>query len=93
MVQAYLTIPPAEERPESTKQVAQEFRDLIPDIPDAKEISINYTIDQGNGPALNFAIEGDDLDALRLAALDLQDLLEQMPGAYDASNSLAVAHT
>ena len=43
-VDSYLTIIPAEDRKESTKEVAEMFRDEVGDIEDAEEVTIGYTL-------------------------------------------------
>lgn len=89
-ISAYVTIVPADERKESTKQVAERFREILGDIPDAEEVTISYTLNEG-GPDLNFGVESDDLEALRLAVLDLQNFLRTLPGSYDVRNNLQSA--
>lgn len=89
-INAYVTIVPAEKRKESTKEVAEIFRDILGEIPDAEEINIGYTINDG-GPDLSFGIESDSLEELRLGVLDLQNFLRTMPGTYDVRNNLQSA--
>ena len=89
-VVSYLTIVEANERKESTKQVAEMFREELGDIPDAEEINIGYTIND-NGPEFRYGIESDDLEELRLATVDMQNFLRTLPGVYDVRNSLQSA--
>ncbi|MEZ5892082.1 MAG: efflux RND transporter permease subunit [Parvularculaceae bacterium] len=89
-ISAYVTIPPADEREESTKEIAEMFREKLGDIPDAEEITISYTLND-NGPDMSFGVESDNLEELRLAVIDLQNFLRTLPGAYDVRNNLQSA--
>ncbi len=87
---SYLTIVEADLRRESTKEVAELFRDELGPIEDAEEINIGYTLNEG-GPDLQFSVESDDLEALRLAVIDVQNFLRTLPGVYDVRNNLQSA--
>jgi len=89
-IDGYVTIVRADQRKESAKDVAEMFRDILGDIPDAEEISLDYTLN-GGGPDLSFGIESDNLEELRLAVLDVQAFLRTLPGAYDVRNNLQSA--
>jgi len=89
-VTSYLTIVEANERKESTKQVAEMFREELGAIPDAEEINIGYTIND-SGPEFRYGIESNNLEELRLATLDMQNFLRTLPGVYDVRNSLQSA--
>lgn len=89
-VSAYVTIVGADEREESTKEVAEMFRAELDDIPDAEEITIGYTINDG-GPDLSFGIQADDLEDLRLGVIEFQNYLRSLPGVYDIRNNLQSA--
>ncbi len=86
-VVSYVTIVGADKRKESTQAVAEEFRSYLADIPDAEEINVNYTINDG-GPDFAFGIESDNLEELRMATLDVQNYLRTLPGVYDVRNNL-----
>ena len=89
-VSAQVTIVEADQREESTEDVAQIFREILGEIPDAEEINVGFTINNG-GPDLSFGVESDDLEALRLATLDIQQYLRTIPGVFDVRNSLQSA--
>lgn len=89
-VTSYITITEASHRKESTKEVAERLREILGDLPDAEEITIGFTQNEG-GPDLSFGIEADDLDELRLATIDLQEYLRTLPGVFDVRNSLQSA--
>lgn len=87
---SYVTITEAVNRKESTEEVAEMFRDQLGPIPDAEEINIGFTQNEG-GPDLSFGIQGDDLEDLRLATIDLQNYLRTLPGVFDVRNNLQSA--
>ncbi|PQA86197.1 efflux RND transporter permease subunit [Hyphococcus luteus] len=89
-IDAYVTIVEADKRRQSTKEVAELFREKLGDIPDAEEVTISYTLNDG-GPDLSFGIESDKLEELRLGVLDLQNFLRTLPGTYDVRNNLQSA--
>lgn len=89
-VQAQLTITGVENRDETSEEAAKKLRDLIGPIPDAEDITLEFTINDG-GSDLSFGLEGQDLEALRLATLDIQDYLRGIPGIFDVRNTLQSA--
>jgi multidrug efflux pump subunit AcrB len=86
-VTAYLTVIDGQKRKQSTKDIAELFRARLGEIPDAEEINVTYTLNDG-GPDFSFGVEADDLDELRLATIDIQNYLRSLPGLYDVRNSL-----
>jgi multidrug efflux pump subunit AcrB len=89
-VVSQLTIADQKKRKESSEEVARKFRDLIGAIPDAEDIAIDFTINDG-GADLSFGVESTDLEALRLATIDMQSYLRTLPGVFDVRNSLQSA--
>ncbi|MEL6361209.1 MAG: efflux RND transporter permease subunit [Pseudomonadota bacterium] len=89
-VTSYVTITEARFRKQSTEEIAELFRDKLGPIPDAEEINIGFTQNQG-GPDLSFGIESDELETLRLATVDLQNYLRTLPGVFDVRNTLQSA--
>ena len=89
-ITSYVTITEASHRKESTEQVAKMFREELGEIPDAEEINIGFTQNEG-GPDLSFGIEAEDLESLRLSTIDLQNYLKTLPGLYDVRNNLQSA--
>jgi multidrug efflux pump subunit AcrB len=86
-VSAMVAIVDGDQRTQSTKEVAEELRDFLPEIPDAEEIAVEYTMNR-TGPDFGYGIESDDLEALRLATLDLQNNLRTLPGVRDVRNNI-----
>lgn len=87
---SYITIVEANYRAASTKEISEIFREELGEIPDAEEITIGFTQNEG-GPDLAFGIEANDLEELRLATVDLQNYLKTIPGAFDVRNNLQSA--
>ncbi|MGE0409444.1 MAG: efflux RND transporter permease subunit [Amphiplicatus sp.] len=80
-----------DKRDQSTEEIAQTFRNILGEIPDAEEISIDYTMNNGGSSDLSFGVEAEDLETLRLATLDIQDYLRSVPGVFDVRNTLQSA--
>lgn len=90
LIESYVTIVEADKRKQSTKEIAELYRAQLGEIPDAEEINIGYTLNDG-GPDLSFGIESDNLEELRLGVIDLQNFLRTIPGTYDVRNNLQSA--
>ncbi|WP_411819902.1 efflux RND transporter permease subunit [Hyphococcus formosus] len=90
VVESYVTIVEADKRKQSTKEIAELFRSKLGEIPDAEEINIGYTLNDG-GPDLTFGIESDNLEELRLGVIDLQNFLRSFSETYDVRNNLQSA--
>jgi multidrug efflux pump subunit AcrB len=89
---AIVKLTPPEERPAavqnmSAKDASVRLRELMGDVPDAKEVSVQYT--QGNrDPAFELSIRHPDLDVLRAATNELEDQLRTYENLYDVRNNL-----
>jgi multidrug efflux pump subunit AcrB len=84
---SYVTVIDGQKRKQSTKEIAELLRARLGEIPDAEEVNVGYTINDG-GPDFSFGIEAEDLDELRVATIDIQNYLRSIPGLYDVRNSL-----
>ncbi|MEL6245317.1 MAG: efflux RND transporter permease subunit [Pseudomonadota bacterium] len=91
-IQAWIGITPPEERPEtiSSKDVAQELRDLVGPIPDADDISFAFTFNE-NSNGIQFALNHPDLDLLRTAAEEVKQQLSTYDTTYDVRDNLSSA--
>jgi len=92
---AIVKLTPPEERPEavrsmSAKDTALRLRELIGDIPDAKEVTVHYTSNQ-NDPGFELSVRHPDLDLLRAAVSDLEAKLRTFDTLYDVRNNLESA--
>ncbi len=74
----------------SAKDASLRLRELIGDIPDAKEVTVNYTLGN-NEPGFELSIRHPDLDVLRRAAEDLENKLRTYEVLYDVRNNLESA--
>lgn len=88
-VRAWITLAEPEDRPGglSTREVAQQLRDFLGPIPDAEEVRLDTTLNNG-GSGLRFAISGQDLDELRLAADELKEQLRSYDTLYDVVDNM-----
>lgn len=89
---AIVKLTPPEQRPDavqnmSAKEASVRLRELMGDVPDAKEVSVQYT--QGNNdPGFELSIRHPDLDVLRAATNELEEQLRTYENLYDVRNNL-----
>lgn len=89
---AIVKLTPPEERPlavqnMSAKEASVRLRELMGDVPDAKEVSVQYK--QGNNdPGYELSIRHPDLDILRAATTELETQLRTYENLYDVRNNL-----
>ena len=86
-VLAIVKLAPAEVRDMTAKEASIRLRELIGDIPDAKEVTVQYTRGN-NGPGFELSIRHPDLDMLRAATADLETQLRTYETLYDIRNNL-----
>ena len=88
-IRAWITLADPVERPGglSTADVAQTIREYLGPIPDAEEVRLDTTINDG-GSSMRFAISGTDLTVLRAAADDLKEQLRSYDTLYDIVDNL-----
>ncbi|MEX2963079.1 efflux RND transporter permease subunit [Microbulbifer sp. TYP-18] len=84
---AIVQLAPPEVRDMSAKDAALRLRELIGEIPDAKEVSVRYSLND-NGPGFELSIRHPDLDVLRAATADLETQLRSYESLYDVRNNL-----
>jgi multidrug efflux pump subunit AcrB len=89
-VLAIVKLAPPEVRDMSAKDAAIRLRELMGDVPDAKEVSVEYTHNNG-GPGFELSIRHPDLDILRVAVAELEDQLRTYESLYDVRNNLESA--
>ena len=89
-VLAIVKLAPPEVRDMTAKEAAIRLRELMGDVPDAKEVSVRYT-HRDDGPGFELSIRHPDLDVLRLAVTDLENQLRTYDALYDVRNNLESA--
>jgi multidrug efflux pump subunit AcrB len=86
-VLAIVKLAPPEVRDMSAKDASIRLRELMGDVPDAKEVSVRYT-ENDNGPGFELSVRHPDLDMLREAVNDLENQLRTYELLYDVRNNL-----
>ena len=87
-VLAIVKLAPPEVRGDiSSKDAALRLRELMGDVPDAKEVSVQHTLNN-DGPGFELSIRHPDLDILREAVRDLEGQLRTYDALYDVRNNL-----
>jgi multidrug efflux pump subunit AcrB len=89
-VLAIVKLAPPEVRDMSAKEASIRLRELMGDVPDAKEVSVRYT-QNDDGPGFELSIRHPDLDVLRVAVDDLENKLRTYDVLYDVRNNLESA--
>ncbi|MFS1523808.1 efflux RND transporter permease subunit [Microbulbifer sp. 2304DJ12-6] len=84
---AIVQLAPPEMRDMSAKDAALRLRELIGEIPDAKEVSVRYALND-SGPGFELSIRHSDLAVLRAATADLESQLRTYENLYDVRNNL-----
>lgn len=84
---AIVKLSPPEVREMSAKDATLRLRELIGEIPDAKEVTVQYT-NGNNNPGFELSIRHPDLDMLQLATTELEDQLRTYDALYDVRNNL-----
>ncbi len=88
-VLAIVKLAPPEMRDISTKEAALRLRDLIGDIPDAKEVTVDYMIDNGgDNRGISYSIKSKDPEMLQAATDALKEKLRTYASAYDVRDNL-----
>jgi multidrug efflux pump subunit AcrB len=86
-VLAIVKLAPPEVRDMTAKDASIRLRELMGDVPDAREVSVQYT-QNNNGPGFELSIRHPDLDVLRSATADLETQLRTYESLYDVRNNL-----
>ncbi len=86
-VLAIVKLAPPEVRDMTAKEASIRLRELMGDVPDAREVSVQYT-QNNNGPGFELSIRHPDLDVLRIATADLESQLRTYETLYDVRNNL-----
>jgi multidrug efflux pump subunit AcrB len=86
-VLAIVKLAPPEVRDMTAKEASVRLRELMGDVPDAREVSVQYT-NGNNDPDFELSIRHPDLDVLRAATADVEKQLRTYATIYDVRNNL-----
>ena len=86
-VLAIVKLAPPEVRDMTAKEASIRLRELMGDVPDAREVSVQYT-NGNNDPDFELSIRHPDLDVLRAATADVENQLRTYETIYDVRNNL-----
>ncbi|MCF6263641.1 MAG: efflux RND transporter permease subunit [Xanthomonadales bacterium] len=86
-VLAIVKLVPPEEREMTAKEASIRLRELMGDVPDAREVSVQYT-QNDSGPGFELSIRHPDLELLRQATSELETQLRTYEALYDVRNNL-----
>ncbi|NND82062.1 MAG: efflux RND transporter permease subunit [Gammaproteobacteria bacterium] len=70
----------------SAKQAAVRLRELIGDVPDAKQIRVEYSFDNA-GPDLEISVRHPNLEVLQMAVGELKERIREFKSVFDVSDS------
>ncbi|MEM9181913.1 MAG: efflux RND transporter permease subunit [Pseudomonadota bacterium] len=84
---AIVKLAPPEVRDMTAKAAALRLRELMGEVPDAREVSVEYSRNNG-GPGFELSIRHPDLDVLRAATDELENKLRTYESLYDVRNNL-----
>ena len=86
-VLAIVKLVPPEQRQMTSKTASIRLRELIGEIADAREVTVQYT-QNNNDPGFELSVRHPDLDVLRAATADLEEQLRSYDNLYDVRNNL-----
>jgi len=86
LAEVNVELAPSEERSISSTEVAERWRELTGDIPDAVELDFSSSLFSAGDP-INVQLTGVDVNLLRGVANELKDELRKYPGVYDIADS------
>lgn len=91
-VQAWVSLVPPEERPEtaSVKEAAELMREKVGPIPDAEDVSFDFTLND-NDTRIQFTLNNDDLEVLRRASEMVKAQFATYNTLYDVGDNLSSA--
>jgi multidrug efflux pump subunit AcrB len=89
-VLAIVKLAPPEVRDMTAKDASIRLRELMGDVPDAREVSVRYT-QNDNGPGFELSVRHPDLEVLRVATAEIEDQLRTYESLYDIRNNLESA--
>jgi multidrug efflux pump subunit AcrB len=89
-VLAIMKLAPPDVRSLSSKEAALQLRELIGDVAEAKQISVQYSFDN-NDPDVQISVRHPDLDQLQLAVAELKERMLGFSALFDVSDNFETA--
>jgi multidrug efflux pump subunit AcrB len=83
---AVVQMVPPEERDMNAREVAERFRELTGDIPDAEEVKVNYSMNDDDAD-VTYLLRHRDAESLRAAARELQSKIRGYQGVFEVRDS------
>ncbi len=77
---------PSQERRITSQEVANRWRALVGEVPDAVELDFTSSLMRFGNP-IDIQLSAESIDDLRAAGAELKDALRQYPGAFDVADS------
>ncbi len=90
---AFLVFQNIEEVNFDVAKYAARWRELLPVIPDAREISFDFSTAGGSGESINLMLKSPNSDALDEMAADVKEVYAQYNGLYSITDSADTART
>lgn len=90
---AFLVFQNIEEVNFDVAKYAGRWRDLMPVIPDAREVSFAFSTAGGTGEAINIMLKSPNSDALDQMAVDVKQVYSEYAGLYSITDSADTART
>ncbi|GLQ19762.1 efflux RND transporter permease subunit [Algimonas porphyrae] len=87
---ALVKLVPPEDRALEISAAADRLRELLGDVPDAENISVNYG-SNNNGPSIQYVLNAKSFDDLNAAADDLMGQLRSYEGVFNVVNDMESA--
>jgi HAE1 family hydrophobic/amphiphilic exporter-1 len=86
LAQLILELAPVEDRDRSSEEVILSIQNAVGDIPGIKSLRIEGVSGGPEGPAITFAVTGDNGTQIRRAADDIKALLREFDGVYGVAD-------
>ena len=83
---AYMAINPEQAREVGPEEISRRWRELTPDVPEAKQLTFQYTVNNNN-PSLNLFVAGNNPGEIQAAGAELKEKLAGYHGVYEVVDS------
>lgn len=93
MAFAFLVFQNIEEVNFDVEKYASRWREIMPVIPDAREMSFDFSTAGGSGESINIMLKSSNSDALDVMANDIKEVYSEYNGLYSITDSADTART